>query len=526
MNTATSNTGRRHFLRGAGGVMMGSALIGSIPFSARAQTPIPGGVLRVSVVDRTLSLNPFVQLNQTGYLLNEMFYMGITRLGDDMQPQGDAVSAWESNADATEFVFTLRQGLRFHDGSPVTVDDLVASILAVQDPGNASPAAAPLSGIAQVQALDARRFSIVLRASDVNLPVTLAHINLRVIPASILRSDPGVLDTQVLGSGPFALQSHEPGQRTIARRFDEYFAPGMPYLDGVEVRLYSDFAAESAALINGEIDIMLRASNADYDRLTAVRHLLGRRQQTGSFMNIVLRVDVEPFRDRRVRQAIQWSIDRQVLQEIVLEGYGRAAYDNVISPEYPYGLPLEPFAPDPQKARALLAEAGFADGIRFTCYASNSPKERAILAVAFKEMLRPVGITVDVQVIPYDEYVANVWRKAACYVALWNMEPTEDSMYTKFMTSDAPYADAGWQNPDFDRLIQEARSDMDEAKRAEKYHAAQRMLMQDVPWLVPFYQDYLSVHHRSVQAYQTHPLSYPHFLEKVWLEESAPARRR
>ncbi|MBV7483160.1 ABC transporter substrate-binding protein [Bordetella sp. BOR01] len=514
-----SSSSRRHFLIAGAGTVIGLSLTGSLPVQAagEAGNPAKGGRLRVSVSDRTGSLNPFVQLNGTGYLLNEMLYMGITRLGPDMKPEGDAVLGWEANGDLTEFTFTMRPNLVFHDGTPVTAADAVASIKAVLDPRFASPAMRSIGLVQDVAVIDPSHFKMVLKRRDANLPVALSHINLRLIPASIINGDPKVLETEVHGSGPFQLSSHEPGRRTMVERFDKYHDPRYPLLDGVDVILYPDAAAENAALVNGETDVMLRVASADYDRISKTGNVKGRRQGTGGFLNIVLRTDTKPFDDLRVRQAIQLCLDRDVLTEIVLEGYGRPAYDNVISPEYRYGLPLEPFKPDIEKARALLAEAGYPDGIRITCYASNSPKERGTLAVAFKELAKPAGIDVDVQVISYDQYVANVWKKAACYVSLWNMMPTEDAMYTQYLTSDAPYNDSAYKNPAFDKLVEDARSSTDDAQRAQLYKQAQQMLVHDLPWLIPFYRDYLSAHATHVNDYTTHPLIYPHFLERVWM---------
>lgn len=521
-------TTRRQLLIG-GGAALGSTAVSWRTLAAPAAqgaTAVPGGVLKVSVPERTTSLNPFVQLNSAGFLLNELLYMGITRLTEDMKPEGDAAASWDVNPEATEYVFTMRPDIEFHDGAKATAHDAVASIKAVLDPRNSSPAAKSIGVIDVVEPVDDRTFRIKLREPDGDLPVSLAHINLRLIPASVLNADPKVLDTKVAGSGPFQLVSHEPGRKTVMRKFERYFVPEEPYLDGIELMIYPDATAESTALINGQTDVMLRVANADYERVASTGNLVGHRQQTGGFLNIVLRVDAKPFDDPRVRTAIQYSLDRDALQEIVLEGFGRAAYDNVISPQYRFGLPLAPFKPDLDKARKLLEEAGHGNGIRFTCYAANSPMERSTLAVAFKEMVKPVGIDVDVKVIPYDEYVANVWKKAACYVAFWNMAPNEDSMYTQFLTSDAPYNDSGYKNPEFDELVRTGRQTTDEAKRTQAYHAAQHMLMRDVPWLVPFYRDYLSAHNNSVNGYTTHPLSYPHFMERIWLAEDSPARKR
>lgn len=519
----SSKMTRRKVMMTVGSAGASVPFLGSSALQAfgKAVDPKRGGMLRISVADRTASLNPFIQLNSTGYILNEMLYMGITRIDENMVPQGDAVSSWKSNDDATEFLFTMRPNIVFHNGEKATANDAVASINAVLDPQNTSPAANNLTNIESVSQQSDEQFSVSLKSRDANLPILLASINLRLIPASVLENNIDSLETSAVGSGPFKLSSHEPGRRTSLERFGDYFDGELPYLDSVEINIFPDKTAENASLMNGESDVMLISTNADFPRFEEAPQIVAHRQATGGFFNIVLRTDTSPFDDRRVREAIALCLDRDVLNEVVLQGYGRPAYDNVISPEYRYGLPLRPFEQNYEKARGLLADAGFADGFSFTCYASNSPKERETLAVVLRELLKPVGINVEVKVVSYDDYVANIWRKAGCYIALWNMEPTEDKIFTTYYTSDAPYNDSAYQNPDFDALVKTARSTKNEDERAAKYAEAQEMLIHDLPWSIPFYRDYLSAHHESVQGYTTHPLNYPHFFERVWLDPDA-----
>lgn len=494
------------------------------PSTLMAAAPRSGGILRVSVAERATSLNPFTQINNVGYLLSEMSYMGVTRIGPDMKPQPDAAESWTANDDASEFTFKLREGLTFHDGKKVTAEDAVHSLKAVLDPETASPARKSVGPIKDATVVDGRTFKVMLDGSFADLPVSITSQNFRIAPASVVEQGHKFMDSNDVGSGPFRVVDYDPGRKVTLRRFDKYYDAPRPYLDGVEIVLYPDLAGEAAALLNGETDIMLRVGAADFDRLSTAPKITGRRQETGRFLNFVLRMDTKPFDDLRVRQALALSLDRDALVTLVQEGYGRPAYDNIISPEYRYAIKTPVVERDVVKAKELLAAAGYPNGVKVTCFVANRPAERTSLAVSAKEMAKPAGFDIDVKVIPYDEYIANVWRKAGFYVASWNMAPIEDRLLTQLMTSDAPWHDAAWNNEKFDAVVYEARRTLDEKRRAELYGQAQSMMIEDLPYLVPFYQDFLSAQAKYVMDYTMHPMQYPHFLERAWMTEEAPKR--
>jgi peptide/nickel transport system substrate-binding protein len=341
--------------------------------------------------------------------------------------------------------------------------------------------------------------------SYADLPVNLGMPQVRIVPAEVLAKGYKSLDTADYGCGPFQLVEADLGRKITVKRFDGYHVAGRPYLDGVEFLLYPDLAAETTALLNGEIDVMLSVSAADYERLSQAPRMVGRRQETGRFLNAVLRMDTKPFDDRRVRQALRHAVDREALVQLVQEGFGRLAYDNVISPEYRYHVATSTPAMDIAKAKQLLAEAGYASGVKVKLFCANRPPERTALGVAMKELARPAGFDIEVQTIPYDEYIANVWRKAGFYVASWNMRPTEDAIYTQLLTSDAPWADSAFNNKEFDDAVYRARRTVDTAERARLYAAAQKLTDRELPYLVPFYQDVLSAHADYVMDYAMHP---------------------
>ena len=158
-------------------------------------------------------------------------------------------------------------------------------------------------------------------------------------------------------------------------------------------------------------------------------------------------MDQRPFDDVRVRRALQLSMDRQALVDLVLEGKGRPGHDNPISPGYRYFTETPPIPYDVARSRDLLRQAGFPNGIRIPLYVANRPAVRTALAVAIKEMAKPAGFDIDVQIVPYDAYLANIWRKANFYVGSFPMQATEDAMYTLLFTTDAPWNEFAVEQP-------------------------------------------------------------------------------
>jgi len=349
----------------------------------------------------------------------------------------------------------------------------------------------------------------------------LAHNNARIVPAKILKENPALLDTEDHGAGPFKLVRYDPSQIVKVERNPDYFQPGLPYLDGVELMIYPDPVAEVGALLNGETHIMLAVNPPEFRRLENQPNVELIRRPTGSFMNLVLRADTPPFDNIKVRQALAYAVDRQMLVDLVLDGFGRPAYDSFISPEYAFFTQVPEKTYDVEKAKALLAEAGHPNGLDITLYAAAVPPQRTDLGVAIRQMARPAGFNIDVQTVPMDTYVANILRKANFYVGNWNAQATQDLQYNKLMTTNSAQGDSFWNNAKFDELVYAAQAEADPDKRAAIYAQTQNMMAEEVPFLVPFFRDQLSAHRAGVKGYFVHPLIQPNYFEQVWLDPAA-----
>lgn len=522
---------RRQFIAGSAVLTGAAALSGSFSASAAPVTsatpggsPRRGGVLRISVDQAMSVINPHQVRVNPEYLVAELLYCGLTRLTQEMKAEADLAQSWQASADLTQWTFTLRPDLKFSDGTPLTSADVVASLQALLDPKNASPA---LHNIGPIKAVSAKGNSTVLIETDTpyaDLPVMLAYPDAKIIPASIAQGQMDKLSKRSLGAGPFQLVSYDPERKIVVKRNPHYYDPARPYLDGVEVVVYPDGIAESSALISGDTDLMLSAQSSEFARLSRSSGVLPLRVASGQFLNVNMGCDQKPFNDARVRQALALCVDRQASVDFVADGLGSPGNDTPINAAYPWYADLARKAVDYSKAKALLAEAGYPDGLDLTLVASDKPATRTQLGIALREMARPGGFRIKVQTMAHSTYLDQVWKKGNFYVGFYNMQPTPDAVFSLLYTSTAAWNETRWNNADFDGAIKAARETRDEAQRSTLYAKAQQLMHDDVPSVIPTFFDLLAAGRDYVAGYHLHPRGAVFRLDHVWLTGKAPVR--
>ena len=498
-------------------VLLCMALALALPTFVVAQSA--GGTLKISHSTRIATLNPLSLSGPAEYPVIDMAYSGLTRIGPDSQPMPDLAKSWEGSPDATEFTFHLHEGVTFHDGTPATSSDVVATYEAILNPDIPSSALSVLNMIDSVEAVDDLTVKFSLSSPFADFPTSTAHANARIISEEALSGDLTKLDTVVNGTGPFKMESYDSARITRLVRNENYFSEGKPYLDAVEMHLFPDLAAETTNFLSGDIDVMLLVQQADYARISSTQGINALRVPSGRYVNVVMRFDQPPFDNLKVREALAYAIDRQLLVDLVLEGLGRPGHDNILSPEFKFRIDTPEKNYDPAKAKALLTEAGYPNGIRLDLVASNRPAIRAQVAIAIKQMAMPAGFDINVETMPHDTYIANVWKKGNFYMAYWGMQPTEDATFNLLLTSNASYEDTGWKNAKFDELVNAGRSTTLEAERAAAYSQAQELMLRELPYIIPFYEDVLTASKDHVKGYSINPINRYFYLETVWLED-------
>jgi peptide/nickel transport system substrate-binding protein len=514
-------TTRRHVIAGA------AAFAATIPFAtaqAATETPRQGGVLRVSVDQAAGVLNPLLTRVNPEYLVSELLYSGLTRLRVDMAAEPDLAASWTASSDLSQWTFKLRPDLAFSDGTPCTSKDVEASFRLMLDPKTGSAARTNIGPVKDVTATDPTTVVFHLRGPYADLPVALAYTNAKIIPAAIATGDISVLSHSANGTGPFKLVSFEPERKVVVERNPQYWDPARPHVDRVEVLVYPDTTAEASALISGDTDLMVSTPPSQFGRLKSANGMKPLRVPSGQFLNVNMACDAEPFGDVRVRQALALTVDRTAMVGFVAEGYGTPGNDTPLSPAYHFYRDLQLKKRDIPAARKLLAAAGYPNGIDLTLIASDNPGTRTQLAVAIREMAKDAGFRITVQTMPHATYLAQVWKKGHFYIGFYNMQATEDAIFSLLYTSDASWPETRWNNNAFDQLIEQARTTTDEAKRRDLYGQAQVLMNSDVPSVIPVFFDLLAAQRNYVEGYALHPRAAVFLLDKLWLGQGAPHR--
>jgi peptide/nickel transport system substrate-binding protein len=289
-----------------------------------------------------------------------------------------------------------------------------------------------------------------------------------------------------------------PQQRVVYERYPDYWLPDVPYLDEVQaITLSSDNAV--AAMLGGEIDmnnnpaaLPLFEGNPDIKALTV----------SGSGHDgIFMRVDQEPYTDKRVRQAMALCMNRPDLIASVWQGLGELGNDNVFAPVFPLSPQLEQREQDYDQARALLAEAGYPDGFTATLTTSSDTTPLPAMAAVVPEMLRPVGIEIELNAVPASVYFNTDWLETPLNITNWGGRATPSQYLSSAYTTGSPWNASHWSNPEFDELVNQLDAELDfEARRGIAEQIA-IIMTEEVPAIIPFFINGVTFVRSNVQGY-------------------------
>jgi peptide/nickel transport system substrate-binding protein len=213
-------------------------------------------------------------------------------------------------------------------------------------------------------------------------------------------------------------------------------------------------------------------------------------------------------------------LERELALEMTLEGFGSVAVDSPISPVYRHYKKMPPKQQDLTKARDLLSAAGIKKGTALTLVCSNKPALRAKFGVTLKEFAKEIGINVNIERMEHSKYLKQYWTKGIFYIGFYNMQPTEDGIFSLLYTSDAPWNEPRWNNTEFDKLVEQGRGETDPVKQAEIYGKCQEMCYEQVPMVVPMFLDLLAAHGKHVHNFLLHPRGAYWFTENVWMDNA------
>lgn len=501
-----------------------------------------GGELRLGVGRNPETINPIETSNFPEYMYTSWTYSNLTIVNEDFEVVPELAKDWERNSDATQWTFNLRSDATFHhNGKQVTASDVAATFRKTQVKEVGSVAKGILGPVDSFEAVDETTFRINLKKPFLSTPLQLTIPQFRILPEAVVTNDDKYKQatTQEFGSGPFVQEKYQPGNVLSATRYEDYFETDengvqLPYLDRVVQNSYPDASSKMSAFGNGTIDVNPLVSASNWSRLQGMDAESIRKPGT-SWANIVMRCDTEPFSDPKVRKAFRIAVDREAMLQGARSGLGTVSQDNLIPPSFPQHVEMDSLGPRRQRARELLAEAGYPDGLDLTSdefdadltlFAANSPAVRVPLAVQLQEQLKEIGVKFDIQQTSYDTYLSNVWSSAPFYVGFYITRAVPVATYNLLLVSDASWNESQWNNEEFDEVVADIQSATSKETQMEGYRKAQRLMYEEGPYLIPFVQDALAANKKYVRGYHKDVTgSYPAGLtENIWVDSGSPTK--
>jgi peptide/nickel transport system substrate-binding protein len=476
--------------------------------------PIRGGTARVGIPGSAETFDPSLAYILESIWPCEHLYSSLVRLTAELEIEPDLALSWESNDTADRWTFVLREGVKWHDGSDFTSEDVVATFERIADPDFGSPFRANISMVERSEATSPTEVIFHLSSPYGEFVELLTNYLLRIVPAAKMDS----LVTDPIGTGPYMLANHVPGERTVLRRFDGYFdLENQGFLDEIQYLAIPEEATKMAALTGGSIELANEFTPTTLPILQSSPGVTTAEVVTGTHQPIVMDVTQAPFDDARVRTALKLCAERDGFVAVVLQGHGEAAADQPVPPVDPmYGnLPIP--AQDIDRAVQLLTEAGYPDGLDLVLNTSTGRVGMQESAITFKDMAAAAGVRVEIVSHPIDNFWADIWKKVPFCTSNWNQRPTAEQMLSLAYLCDAPGGESNWCNPAFDELIMAARAELDPDARREILTEAQQILADDGPVILPYFRSYITGYSARLEGFQAHPLRFLD-LRRAWLD--------
>jgi peptide/nickel transport system substrate-binding protein len=467
------------------------------------------------------NLDPRIGTDGQSEHLDELIFDGLVARSPNFLFIPALAERWEQ-PDPLTLVFHLREGVRFHDGRPLTAADVVFTITSMRDGAVISPKAATYAAIAKLDAPDTHTVVMHLSKPDNFLLTNLSTGALGIVPAGSGRE----FWRHPVGTGPFRFVSQQIDQDVILESNPLSWSVA-PKLNRIRFAIVPDAITQALELEKGSGDISINFLPMDSLPVLARRPDLRIEDAPGTPVQYLAFNTRDPLlSDARVRQAISCAIDRTLLIETLLDGHARRAESLLPPDHWAYSDAGPHFDYDPARAEQLLNESGHpraAGGVRFhITMKSSSAEDTRLLSAVLQQQLARVGIALDVRSYEFATFYSDVTRGAfQLYSLRWiggNEQP--DIFSYVYSTARIPPKGANrgrYSNPKLDALLDDAAQNTDQARRREDYAQAQEILAQDMPAVDLWYRDTVIVHNRRIANVVPTPSGSFTFLEAAEL---------
>lgn len=519
------NISRADFLRGiavaGAGIALGPVLAACGGSTAPASTsssskPRRGGKLTIAYIgggsSETLNPNsPVADIDDTRTIA---LYESLFGLDSNLHLTYVLAESAESNASGSLWTMKLRPGVRFHDGSPFTADDVIYTFQRIANPKNAAnqqTLVAHLIDVPGIKKLDNLTVQMPLKAPNVFLPFFLSDDSFSIVKSGWVNTDPPN------GTGPFKFGSWKPGQFSLFPANPHYWQPGIPYIDELQLVSLPDPTARFNALIGGQVDGIESLSYSQANSLKQSKQAVVLETDGANMVPIYMAVDLYPFQDVRVRQAMRLIAGRPQLVEEAQAGYGTIGNDLYGKglPDYDSGLPQR--VQDIAQAKFLLKQAGH-EGLTLPLYTSTVATGMLESATVFATQAKQAGVTIQLKQQDANIYFGAEYLKQNFAQSEWFTGQIV-KFWSQSMAPGAEFNETHWSDAQWTKLYNQLLATTDVGKQQELSYEMQKIEYDSGGYLDwGFYPllDGLSHNVRGIEPYKPGPLGGGHFA-KAWL---------
>ncbi len=526
---------RREFVRYASllGVSAAAATqmagLSLFPGKAEASSIQRGGIMRIaSPVQKVAHPSNLSWISPTNQLRNIVEYLTYTDADNVTHPY--LLENWQASDDLKTWTLNLRKGIKFNNGDDFTADDVIFTFQQWYDKSVGSSMLGMIGGyldFKDIEKVNGHQIKLHLKMPEIGVPEHLFHY-----PAMILnhKTFEGDFIKAPHGTGPYVLKEYVEGERCVIERRNDYWRKGadgerLPYIDKVHfLDMGTEMQPMTTALRGGEIDMIdfgdLGATEA-YQALKSDPNVNIDPITTNQTRIIRMRVDMKPWSDNRVRQALKLCQHREKILALSFFGEGMEAHDIHVSPKHPEYSPIDLPEYDPEKAKQLLKEAGYPDGLTVTIAVGTGWKEVVRYAEILKQDAAPAGFNIIIQSMPNNQYWEK-WTEVDLGITVWSHRPLGTMVLNLAYTADdtgkpVPWNETRWVDKEFSTLLKQANGTLDVEKRRKIFAKLEKIQQERGSIANSYWINTWMITSKKMQGLKVHPSGYTK-IEDMWIK--------
>lgn len=418
--------------------------------------------------------------------------------------------------DQLTYIYNLRPGVTFHDGSELTAADVIASIERVRNPAIASPMAWMYDVTESIEATGDMQVTVKLSAPSGTFQYVSSTTAMHVMPKSLIDSTIDTPTQSPIGTGPYKFESWAAGSEITLQKNDEYWQEGKPYFQTAIFKIITDPTTRTAGLSTGELQMVRDIQPDQLEVVQGIENVELLEVIGYSCEMVVMRNDQEPFNDANVRKAVSMAIDVESILENLYLGAAVQANSTTVPPTMPGSASeeLTPVAYDVEGAKAALAESAYPDGFDTKLLVDSESTLRVAEAQAIQQMLLEIGVNVEIEQVPQADRITAFQTGEYEGMAFheWGADfPDANGMLLPlFLSTSVPPQNnqSYYSNPEVDALLNDAEAEGDAEKRTQMLIDAQKLIAADMPLIWLDHNKWFMAMDKSLTGYNMHPLFY------------------